>query len=125
MDFVIDPGRPAVEGFLRGEEKRAENGLSCLKEKHLALWKSKQDPGTQPTLWKIAVSRRMVRLATQRNRWRRRIREVLRRQRSSIFPGYQATLKVHSVKPPTKFAVLEKEITNLLEKSGLLIKEGK
>lgn len=66
------------------------------------------------------MGRKVMRLATQRNRWKRRIREVLRRRRETIRPGYQVTLKVHSIEGPLAYAELEREILELLQRSKLL-----
>ncbi|GEM_PF-7030950 len=59
-------------------------------------------------------------LATQRNRWRRRVKEILRKRGGKILPGYEAALKVNKAAPALKFSELEKQIVELLDSSGVM-----
>lgn len=107
----LTPPRPSEQNYYKGAR--------------LALWKSGADSDKRLTDWRIAVSRKVVKLATQRNRWRRRIREILRKRRGLVRSGFQLTFKVHSATEWVKYAELEQEISKLLEKAGLLLPEEK
>ena len=88
------------------------------------LWKDQTDPPIQKTEWRIMIPKKLVRLSTDRNRWRRRLKEILRQKADKISPGYQASLKLCSAEKRFKPVELEKEIIRLLQVSGLW-QEGK
>ena len=117
----LEDGRwPA--GPWKKKEKRPVPPRSCLKSSwkgsHLILWSG---PTERRRDWRIIVNRSLVRRAPQRNRWRRRIREILRKYERSMEGGRSVHIKVYQleVKEPN-FQSLEKEIKNLLEESGVL-----
>ena len=83
------------------------------------LWKDQPARPLQKTEWRIMVPKKLVRLATDRNRWRRRLKEILRRKAERIFPGYQASLKLCSAERRFSPIELEQEIIRLLQASGL------
>ena len=123
---VADCGRP--EGPGPAEKKGPEKAPSCLipsapqaksqKGEALTLLSSEAGPGL-PADWRIAVSKRIVRLATDRNRWRRRIRETLRRLRPEIRPGHHLVWRLHSAARGLGSAELEGEMQGLLRRAGL------
>lgn len=86
---------------------------------HVSLWVAGSKSASAATEWRIAVSRKVVRLAAERNRWKRRIREVLRLRKDSISGGHKARLKVHQGGRGPKYAELEREILELLNLAGL------
>ncbi len=87
---------------------------------HLDLWKTELEPLIRKPKWKVAISRKLVRLATERNRWKRRIREILRQQEGLMQQRCTVVLRVHHVTGLIKYTELEREILELLHKSGLL-----
>ena len=107
------------------KEKRSEaTRPGLISSQHLTLFKSKQDAGKAETKWRIAIPRKVVRLATQRNRWKRRVREILRRQQETVHPGYLGVIKIHSITNVLTYAKLEKEMLELFQKSGLISSKG-
>lgn len=92
--------------------------MKSQKGEALILFSSEVGPG-QDAEWRIAVSKRVVRLATQRNRWRRRIREVLRKFRPEIQPGHRLVWKLHSAPRALRPTELEEEIQGLLKQAGI------
>jgi len=90
------------------------------KGKHFSLWLAEQETPGEPTEWMIVVNRKTVRLATERNRWKRRVREVLREQEGSIRPGYRVRLKLHTKGAKAGYPELQREILELIKRSGLL-----
>ena len=119
-------GRP--EGHGPAAEKGPKKAPPCLtpstppmkpqKGEILTLFSSESGPG-QDAEWRIAVSRKIVRLATGRNRWRRRIREILRKLRQEIQPRHRLVWKLHRATPALGPAELEREIQGLLRRAGL------
>ena len=91
---------------------------SSWKGPHLILWSRPTERGRD---WRIIVNRSLVRHAPQRNRWRRRIREILRKHEASMKPGRSVHFKVDRLEAEELgFQTLEKEIRTLLEESGVL-----
>ena len=72
------------------------------------------------TEWRIVITRKLIRHATERNRWRRRIREVLRGERNRIQAGCCATLRLHHAGAEPPYAELALEIVELLRRADLL-----
>ncbi|MBI4116063.1 MAG: ribonuclease P protein component [Candidatus Omnitrophica bacterium] len=74
-----------------------------------------------PAQHRIAIAKKLLRKATERNRWKRRIREVLRSKKSQIRPGFQITIKLREVNEETPtFKEIKEEIVGLLDKAELL-----
>ena len=69
--------------------------------------------------WRIQISRKIVRLATERNRWRRRIREVLRLKRASPGQGSLGVVKLLAA-GKIRAAEFNQELTELLEQGRFL-----
>lgn len=79
----------------------------------------KHEVERSPTEWRIVVSRKVARLATERNRWKRRLREVLREYKDAIRPGYWARLKVLRGGVAVSYSELKREVIELIKESGL------
>ncbi len=87
---------------------------------HLALWVLKGEAPREATAWGIVVSREAARRAVERNRWKRRIRELLRGEEGSILPGYRGVVQVRKSAEPPGHQEIKKEIRALLRKAGVL-----
>lgn len=100
-----------------------ENGL-FIKGPQLNLWsyrdRDKKFGGDGPKIG-VVVSRKVHTRATQRNLWKRRIREAFRRQQQSIHPEtvmiFQARAAKNLKKTPSYQEIAE-EMTALLKKAG-------
>ena len=110
-------GWPA--GPSKKEKERPETSRPGLIEgRHLSL---RASPSKRSGDRRILISRRLVPLATQRNWWRRRIREVFRKNESFFVPNVALRIKLHSCgQTRPKFSELEKEIVGLLRSSQLI-----
>lgn len=69
--------------------------------------------------WTIGIPRRIIPLATRRNRWKRRIKEALRRCELKT-SSYQIGVSLHNGSGSPSFAEIKKEITELLFKLGVM-----
>lgn len=67
----------------------------------------------------IGVPRRVIPLATRRNRWKRRIREALRRAGVTNSP-YQINVTVHNASDSPVYCDILDEITKLISESGVM-----
>lgn len=69
----------------------------------------------------VVVPVKVARLATARNRIRRRIREIVRSLPLSIPSGYRLIISVHSAALPPHQELRERVVA-LLKKSGMMLK---
>lgn len=135
----------AEEGSSGGAGKRAESGSSTFefflppaardskppystmetswRDEHWKLSVFSRGGPSQASRWRIAVSRRVLRRATARNRWKRRIREVLRWHKPVIRPGLKASFQLLWAGDEPDFKELQREILELLSRGGLLVSE--
>lgn len=127
MVFSGVRGAGEGEGSLREGEKRAAGDLSCPEQRvwvatpHFSLsFQRSRGPG-ETTQWRILLTRKLIRHATERNRWRRRIREAIRRNQGRISPGHLGILRLRAAGAEPSFSALEEEIDTLLKKSGLWV----
>lgn len=92
------------------------------KGSNLNLWIC-EDPrlrkGKNPFMG-IVISRKTNNKATQRNLWRRRIQEVLRKYQSQIVFSGGLAVQSKIDKPTPSYQEIEKDLKNLLGKSGLI-----
>lgn len=108
------------KGAWEEEKERPQTARSGLiQTPHLTLHIAALETKEQLTVWRIGVSAKLVPLATERNRWKRRIREVLEKQQDLIRPGFLASFHVRDSKGIVNYAVLEREILELLRRTGL------
>lgn len=96
--------------FREGRSFRAE---------HLALWVLLGGAQERATAWGIVVSRKAARQAVDRNRWKRRIREMLRCEQERISRGGEAIFLVERSFPEPTPAELREEMEKLLRRAGL------
>lgn len=97
--------------FREGRSFRAE---------HLKLWVLPGEAAGKPTAWGVVVSQKTARRSTDRHRWKRRVREVLRHERERISKGCEAIFLVDEPAPEPTYAELREEIEKLLRRAGLL-----
>ena len=92
-----------------------------FKGEHLYLESLAGPSPDRPADWRITVRRREARLAVVRNRWRRRIHEIIRRYRDALLPGCRMKWGLLHL-PPERLTPkeLEKEIRGLLHRAGIL-----
>ena len=114
----IENGRRKTGSPKKKKERPKTSGSSLIEGPHLLLWVL---PSNRPGDRRILITRRLIPFATERNGWRRRIREILRNKDPLIVPGVALRIKVHSRgKTRPRFAELEKELLGLLQRSGSL-----
>lgn len=93
----------------------------------LTLWVHPfSSQGTQSSLTKlgIVVSQKVSKNATERNLWKRRIREAFRKNQKSISQGFKIVVRPSQSGAAPAYEVLEKELLNLIKKSGVLDPSG-
>ena len=66
----------------------------------------------------VMVSRKVNARATQRNLWKRRIREVFRRHQAEIKNGTAVLIQARKQNKTPSYAMIESEVMTLLAKTG-------
>jgi len=74
----------------------------------------------QTTKFGIVISAKVSKKATQRNKVRRRVREILRSNIKKVSSGYKVMLVAKGPILDQDYQALKKELEGLLKKSGLL-----
>lgn len=72
------------------------------------------------TRFGIIVSNKVSKKATQRNRLKRRIREILRLKLDKITPGHDCVIVVKAGILERTYQEIDREIKNILLKAGLI-----
>ena len=103
----------------REEFKTLFGKANAVKGKYLSLrlWLCDEESGEQKPKLATTVSRQTSKLATQRNLWRRRIREVFRNQQHGIKPNAWIWIRVTSEEKAPAYSVIEEEIIGLIKKT--------
>lgn len=104
--------RTADIGRVRQEGRRWPHPL-------VVLFVDTQPEVASPTRFAFAVGRHIGK-ATQRNRVKRRLREIVRRRGAQIAPGYDCLFVARSGAATATHAELEEAVLQLLKRSGLL-----
>ena len=79
--------------------------------------------GTDKTKVGFVVSKKVSKLATQRNKIKRRMREITRKRKESIKDGLSIIMVALPRSIGAGYAEMEKDIGNLLDKEGLAKKQ--
>ena len=79
-------------------------------------------PSIRPSLFGIVISTKVSKKATERNKKRRQIKEILRLKKDEIAPGYMILVVLKNTGTKTEYSDLEKEILGLLVDGGVIKK---
>lgn len=71
----------------------------------------------------FAVSKKRLKLSTQRNRVKRFLREAYRRNKHGIKPGFDIVLIGRETPPSLKLPEVEAELSRLAQKAGIKIQK--
>lgn len=84
-----------------------------------------QEPERQEDLPKlgIRITRKAEPLATKRNLWKRRIREIFRKNQAQMKPGFQVLVQARKQASVPSYEVLENELMRLLNKADVTSKQ--
>ncbi|HTL47972.1 MAG TPA: ribonuclease P protein component [Verrucomicrobiae bacterium] len=110
-----------------GQKVRERNEFKAIFEKgtkargiFLNLWYCPTPGQRGPAKLGIVVGRKAEPLATRRNVWKRRLREIFRNNNGEIKPGYSLVLMVLKCEKMPASREIEADFLGLLTKSGLI-----
>jgi ribonuclease P protein component len=104
--------RSADIGRVRQEGQRLAHTL-------VVLFVDKQSPGTSPSRFAFAVGRHIGK-AAQRNRVKRRLREIVRRHMAQVGPGYDCLFVARAGAATANHTELEGAVLQLLARGGVM-----
>lgn len=104
----------------RDEFKTLFQKASVVKGKHfsLRLWLNDQAAGSQKPKIAISISRQISKLATQRNLWRRRVREAFRNKQQEIKPNAWIWIRATFEGKAPAYQEIEEEVLSLIKKAN-------
>jgi ribonuclease P protein component len=87
---------------------------------YLQLWRYQEGLLAEGPQVGIVVSRKVASLATDRNRYRRQIREIFRRFKTRIAAENRIVIRLRARPKTAPFRALETELESLFTKAGFL-----